>query len=171
MVTLDSFSEKVSSISTMFYSGSSLGVHVMGSTISSNSWLLESRMVSICLWDANWHRDEATSVLWHSRVGVTKRTGGTTKHQRQHHAQCCNGHQTHSMPHGAQPVVWIHLGHETTRGHVLLIPIVLYYCLPFRALCVSISAFSDVRVRTFMTWRWFWPVSPWPLYVICDTCS
>jgi len=36
---------------------------------------------------------------------VTKRTGGTTKHQRQHHAQCCNGHQTHSMQHGAQPVV------------------------------------------------------------------
>jgi len=30
-------------------------------------------------------------------VQVTKRTGGTTKHQRQHHAQCCNGHQTHSM--------------------------------------------------------------------------
>ena len=29
VVTLDSFSEKVSSISTMFYSGSSLGVHVM----------------------------------------------------------------------------------------------------------------------------------------------
>jgi len=33
VVTLDSFSEKVSSISTMFSSGSSLGVHVMGSTI------------------------------------------------------------------------------------------------------------------------------------------
>jgi len=38
---------KVSSISTMFSSGSSLGVHVMGSTISSNSWLLESHMVSV----------------------------------------------------------------------------------------------------------------------------
>jgi len=77
VVTLDSFSEKVSSISTMLFSGSSLGVHVMGSTISSNSWLLESRMVSvkkcsfhlsICSWDANWHRDKATSVLWHSGV-------------------------------------------------------------------------------------------------------
>jgi len=39
------------------------------------------------------------------KKGVTKRTGGTTKHQRQHHAQCCNGHQTHRMQHGAQPVV------------------------------------------------------------------
>ena len=38
-----------------------------------------------------------------SLPGVTKRTGGTTKHQRQHHAQCCNGHQTHSMQHGAPP--------------------------------------------------------------------
>jgi len=38
-------------------------------------------------------------------MGVTKRTSGTTKHQRQHHAQCCNGHQTHSMQHGAQPIV------------------------------------------------------------------
>jgi len=105
-----------------------------------------------------------------SLPGVTKRTGGpgTTKHQRQHHAQCCNGHQTHSMQHGAQPVVWIHLGHEISRGHSLLILIVLYYCLLFRALCVSISAFSDVRVRTFMTWRWLWPGSPWPLYVTCD---
>ena len=37
VVTLDSFYEKVSSISTMFSSGSSLGVHVMGCTISSNS--------------------------------------------------------------------------------------------------------------------------------------
>jgi len=42
VVTLDSFSEKVSAISTIVSSGSSLGVHVMGSTISSNSWLLES---------------------------------------------------------------------------------------------------------------------------------
>jgi len=46
---------------------------------------------------------------------VTKRTGGTTKHQRQHHAQCCNGHQTHSMQHGAQPVLWIHLSHDISR--------------------------------------------------------
>ena len=37
VVTLDSFSEKVSSIPTMFSSGSSLGVHVMGSIVSSNS--------------------------------------------------------------------------------------------------------------------------------------
>ena len=28
---------------------------------------------------------------------VTKRTGGTTKHQGQHHAQCCNAHETHSI--------------------------------------------------------------------------
>jgi len=28
---------------------------------------------------------------------VTKRTGGTTKYQRQHHAQYCNGHQTHNI--------------------------------------------------------------------------
>ena len=30
-------------------------------------------------------------------IYVTKRTGGTTKHQGQHHAQCCNAHQTHSI--------------------------------------------------------------------------
>jgi len=48
-------------------------------------------------------------------------------------------------------------------------PIVLYYCLLFRALCISISAFSGVRVRTFVTWRWLWPMSLWPLYVTCDT--
>ena len=47
--------------------------------------------------------------LFYSINSVTKRTGGTTKHQRQHHAQCCNGYQTHSMQYGAHPVVWIHL--------------------------------------------------------------
>jgi len=51
-----------------------------------------------------------------------------------------------------------------TCGHLLLIPIVLYYCLLFRALCMSISAFSDVRARTFMTWRWLWPVCHPDLY-------
>ena len=81
---------------------------------------------------------------------VTKRTGGTTKHQRQYHARCCNGHQTHSMQHGAQPVVWIHLSHDILRP-LFIDSIVLYYCLLFRALCMSISAFSDVRVRTFVT--------------------
>ena len=77
-------------------------------------------------------------------------------------------------PIGISDVYWNYKMIEQVNGHWefnlrdYAWPIVLYYCKLFRALCMSISAFSNVRVRTFVTWCWLWLVSLWPLYVTCD---
>jgi len=90
-------------------------------------------------------------------VDVTKRTGGTTNHQRQHHAQCWNGYQTHSIQNGAQPVVYFHLGRDHPR------PFYWYQ----QYFTVLLSYFSEPFVCRFWLSPTYELVLSWP-DVGCD---